>query len=393
MSSIFIKQGKEKAILRRHPWIFSGAIKRVDGQPALGETVDVLASDGEFLARAAYSPSSQIRARIWTWAETEQVDADFLRNRLAESIERRKSLHLFEQSDAVRLVHAESDGMPGVIVDQYGSYLVLQCLTAGAEYWKPTLIELLQELTGIQNVYERSDVEVRKLEGLPARIGVLAGEDPQRMLITENDLKFWVDIKGGQKTGFFLDQRSNRQRVRDFSKGRDVLNCFSYTGAFSVYALKGEAKSVHSVEASAEALATAEENLLANGFSADQATSEQGDVFKVLRAMRDGGQKYDLIILDPPKFAPTAAQAHHAARGYKDINLLAFKLLRPGGLLFTFSCSGGISEDLFQKIVAGAALDAGVNAQIIQKLSQGADHPVALNFPEGAYLKGLVCSV
>ncbi len=390
-NSIILKSEKEKAIRKGHPWIFSGAIKDVRGEPGIGETVEVIASTGELIGRAAFSPISKIRARMWTWGDGE-VTPEFFEQRLKRAIDLRQSLGLFEKTNAVRLVHAESDGLPGVIADRYGDVLVLQILTAGAEYWKETLVEILAKLTGVGQIYERSDVEVRRLEGLPSRVSPLLGDSPlDQIQIIENDLKFWVDVKTGQKTGFYLDQRNNRQQVRDQSAGRSVLNCFSYTGAFTVYALAGGAESVHSVESSAEAIAFAKENMELNSLPAEKATWEQGDVFSVLRTMRDRAQSFDLIVLDPPKFAPTIAQAKQAARGYKDINLLAFKLLKPGGLLYTFSCSGGISEDLFQKIIAGAAEDSGRDVRIVARLSQGPDHPVALRFPEGAYLKGLVC--
>lgn len=392
-NAIILKSGKEKAVRKGHPWIFSGAIKEVKGEPGIGETVTVLASTGELIGSAAYSPTSKIRARMWAWGE-EEINTDFFRKRLQRAIELRQSLGLFAASSAARLVHAESDGLPGVVADRYGDVVVLQLLTAGAEYWKTTLVEALAELTGAAQIYERSDVEVRRLEGLPARVGSLYGKPPaERIQIEENGLKFLVDVKTGQKTGFYLDQRNNRQQVREQAAGRSVLNCFCYTGAFSVYALAGGAESVHSVESSAEAIELAKENVRLNALPVEKTSWEAGDVFSVLRTLRDRGLSYDLIVLDPPKFAPTAAQAKQAARGYKDINLLAFKLLNPGGLLYTFSCSGGVTEELFQKIVAGAAEDSGRDARIVARLSQGPDHPVALRFPEGAYLKGLVCQV
>ncbi len=394
MNSLILKAGREKSVLNRHPWIFSGAVARVDGAPASGETVCVRSSQREALGWAAYSPDSQIRARMWSWRPEESIDADFLRGRLRQSLALRSAFFPSEDTNAVRLVHAELDGLPGLIVDRYGDVLVVQCLTAGVELWRETLADLLVELTGVQTIYERSDVDVRKLEGLPERTGMLRGECPEEKLaITENGLRFWVDVKRGHKTGFYLDQRDNRELLRRASRDREALNCFAYTGGFAVYALAGGARSVLSVDTSAGALALGEENLALNGLPAERAEWLEGDVFQVLRALRDRARSFDLIVLDPPKFAPTLAQAEKAARGYKDINLLAFKLLRPGGLLFTFSCSGGISRDLFQKIVAGAALDAGVDARMHTWLSQAADHPVALNFPEGAYLKGLVCSV
>jgi 23S rRNA (cytosine1962-C5)-methyltransferase len=389
---LILKPGREKSVLRRHPWIFSGAVAHLEGNPASGATVDVKSSDGKFLGRAAYSPSSQIRARLWTFDPSEQVDADFFRRRLLASLDLRQALCLQDQTNAFRLVNAESDSLPGLIVDRYADMLVLQSLTAGSEYWKDTLADLLLELTGLQDIYERSDADVRTLEGLPGRVGSLRGGMPLSPIsILENNLKFNVNIETGHKTGFYLDQRLNRLRVRTLVQGKDVLDCFCYTGGFTINALAGGAKSVLSVDASADALALCSQNVALNSSLESHHSALEGDVFQLLRKFRDEGRSFDLIILDPPKFAPTAAQAEKAARGYKDINLLAFKLLRPGGLLFTFSCSGGVDAALFQKIVASAALDAGVEAQIVEHLAQSPDHPVALNFPEGAYLKGLVC--
>jgi 23S rRNA (cytosine1962-C5)-methyltransferase len=297
-----------------------------------------------------------------------------------------------QETNAFRLIHAESDGLPGLIVDRYADMLVAQFLSAGAEFWKETLVELLLEQTGLSTIYERSDADVRELEGLPVHIGLLRGIlDRSPVTITENGLKFSVNLESGHKTGFYLDQRENRLLVRGLAEERDVLDCFCYTGGFTVNALAGGAKSVLSVDASADALALCRENVSLNALPGERHSMLEGDVFQLLRKFRDEARSFDLIILDPPKFAPTAAQAEKAARGYKDINLLAFKLLRPGGILVTFSCSGGVDASLFQKIVASAALDAGVDAQIVAYLSQGPDHPVALNFPEGAYLKGLVC--
>jgi 23S rRNA (cytosine1962-C5)-methyltransferase len=392
MPSLTLNPGREKSLLRHHPWIFSGAVARLEGDPAAGSTVDLLAADGKLLARAAYSPSSQIRARVWTFDPSEPVDADFFRKRIQSSLIARNGLNLADHTNAYRLVHAESDGLPGLIVDRYADMLVLQSLTAGSEYWKETLAGLLLELTGLNDIYERSDADVRALEGLPARVGLLRGAIPQSpFIILENDLKFMVNLETGHKTGYYLDQRENRRTVRGLAAGRDVLDCFCYTGGFSANALAGGAKSVLSVDASADALALCRQNVALNSSLASRHAILEGDVFQLLRKFRDEARSFDLVILDPPKFAPTAAQAEQAARGYKDINLLAFKLLRPGGLLVTCSCSGGVDAALFQKIVASAALDAGVDAQIMAHLEQAPDHPVALHFPEGAYLKGLVC--
>lgn len=392
--SLILKPGRDKSVRQKHPWIFSGAVDRVNGDPQSGDTLAVRNASGDLLGRAAYSPASQIRARMWTWEAEEAVDEAFFRARIARALALRAAVVDPAETDAYRLIHGESDGLPGLVVDRYAGWLVVQILSSGIEARRELLADLLAELTGFDNIYERSDVDVRQLEGLPDRTGVLRGQTPPEQLwIQENGLRFAVDLVHGQKTGFYLDQRANRSRVGRLASGRSTLNCFCYTGGFSLYALRGGASDVLSVDASAEALALGQQNLKANALPQEKAEWLQGDVFQVLRGLRDRARKFDLIVLDPPKFAPTAAQAEKAARGYKDINLLAFKLLNPGGLLATFSCSGGISAELFQKIVAGAALDAGVDARIIDLLRQGPDHPVALNFPEGAYLKGLICQV
>jgi len=390
---IFLKMGREKSLLRRHPWIFSGAIERVDGNPASGDTLPVHDASGNFLAWAAYNPNSQITARVWSWREDETIDETFFNRRIAVALETRSGSNLACTSNGMRMIHAESDGLPGLIVDRYGDVLVMQIGSAGTARWRDTITGILQELCNPVCIYERSDSDSRILEGLELRNGVLRGALPDTVEVIENGLRFKVDVAAGQKTGFYLDQRDNRALTETLAHGKDVLNCFCYTGGFSLYALRGGAKSVLSIDASADALRVAAENVARNKLDAARTEWLEADVFVALRTLRDQGRKFDLIILDPPKFAPTAAFAEKAARGYKDINLLGFKLLRKGGLLCTYSCSGGISEDLFQKIIAGAALDAGINAQIVHHLHASADHPVLLNFPEGAYLKGLVLKV
>ena len=399
MATVLLKPGREKSLLRHHPWIFSGAVQQVTGDPVSGATVDLLSSNWQLLARASYSPSSQIRGRVWTF-EDEPVDQEFFRKRIRSAMDARQRLKIEHHSNASRLIYAESDGIPGLIVDCYGDVLVLQSLTAGSEFWKETLADLLLEETGLSTIYERSDADVRELEGLEPKVGTLRGSlsslrpsSGQAFVfpITEHSLEFKINLQSGHKTGSYLDQRQNRLRVRELAQDKDVLDCFCYTGGFTVNALAGGAKSVLSIDSSADALALCKENIALNSLDETRHTALEGDVFHLLRKFRDENRSFDMIILDPPKFAPTAAQAERAARGYKDINLLAFKLLRPGGMLVTFSCSGGVDAGLFQKIVAGAALDAGVEAQIVEHLSQGPDHPVSLHFPEGAYLKGLIC--
>jgi len=390
---IILRAGREKSLLRHHPWIFSGAIERVDGAPVSGDTLPVHDDAGNFLALAAYNPDSQITARVWSFNEAEKIDTEFFRKRIDSALAARNELKLAEHSNGMRLIHAESDGLPGLIVDRYGDVLVMQIGSAGPERWRDTIADILQDLCKPVCIYERSDSDSRGLEGLELRNGALRGKLPDNVEVIENGLRFSVDVAAGQKTGFYLDQRDNRALTETLAQDKDVLNCFCYSGGFSLYALRGGAKSVLSIDASAEALQLAQRNLELNELEPSRAEWQCADVFQALRTLRDQNRKFDLIILDPPKFAPTAAFAEKAARGYKDINLLAFKLLRPGGLLCTYSCSGGISADLFQKIIAGAALDAGVDVQIVHHLHASADHPVLLSFPEGAYLKGLVLRV
>jgi len=385
-----LKPGREKSLRHRHPWLYSGAIDAVDGAPATGETVDVAAADGTLLARAAYSPSSQIRARVWSFDPKASIDAAFFRTRIERAAAARAAL-LDERHTACRLVHGESDGLPGVVADRYGEVVVVQLSAAGAERWRDEIVAALAALPGVVCVYERSDADVRALEGLPPRAGVAQGTLPAPVTFLEDGLVWRADVVAGQKTGFYLDQRDNRRAVRELAAGRTMLNVFCYTGGFALAALAGGAAQVASIDSSAGALAEARANLAANpALDAGRAEWIEADAFAMLRRLRDSARQFDLIVVDPPKFAPTAAHAPRAARAYKDVNLWALKLLRPGGLLATFSCSGGIDAELFRKIVAGAALDAGVEAAIVGRFGPGADHPVALAFPEGDYLKGLL---
>ena len=386
---IVLKKGREKSLKRRHPWIFSGAVEKASGKP--GDTVEVRDSGGRVLAIAAYSPKSQIRARVWSFDANESVGVDFLRHKIQKALALRESLPAAKHSNALRLVNAESDALPGLVVDRYADVLVVQFLAAGVERWRDAILDLLVELSGCAAIYERSDAEVRKLEGLEPKVGFAHGDrNASRCPIIEHGLNFRVDVEQGQKTGFFLDQRENRQRVRALAAGREVLDGFSYTGGFAIAALAGGARRVCAIESSKDAIQVAKENLAANPLDAAKLEFVQGDVFSHLRTLRDRNEKFGLIVLDPPKFAPSAAQVKNAARAYKDINLWALKLLSPGGLLATFSCSGGVSAELFQSIVAGAAVDAGADAKIIERFGAAADHPVATEFPEGEYLKGLL---
>jgi 23S rRNA (cytosine1962-C5)-methyltransferase len=387
VKKVIIKKGREKPIYRRHPWIFSGAVKKVDGDPSPGEPVQVTDSEGSFLAWGAYSPQSQIMIRIWSWNQEQMITPDFLTSRIQSSLDYRHRIGF--DHPMMRLVHAESDGLPGLIVDKYGDILVYQLLSAGVEYWKEEIPEILADLTHAETIYERSDGDIRGKEGLPRRAGTVRGSEPEELITIEDaGVKTLIDIRKGHKTGYYLDQRENRIKVSTLCSGKKVLDCFCYTGGFSIPAAIKGASSITMVDESQDALNLAERNAAINNLQGDLIKVLKGDVFALLRKFRDRGEQFDLIILDPPKFAPTASFAEKAARGYKDINLLAFKLLSPGGLLATFSCSGGISREFFLRVLSGAALDAEVNARIQINMGQSADHSVNLSFPEGIYLKG-----
>ena len=399
MNTVTLKPSKEKSLLRRHPWIYANAIDRVDGKPAPGATVLVRAHDGRFLARAAYSPHSQIRLRVWSFDENEPIDHAFFKRRVQRAVAHRRAF--VSDTLAVRLIFGEADGLPGLIVDHYvedggtgRGQLVCQFMAAGVEAWKEAIVAALVGATDCPNVYERSDVSIREKEGLAQTTGVLAGDAPPKTLITrENGVRYHVDVETGHKTGFYVDQRDNRALVQAYAGERDVLNCFCYTGGFSLAAMKGGARRVVSIDSSGEALSLARANVEANGFDAARAQWLDADAFKTLRRLADEGERFDLVVLDPPKFAPAREHVDRAARAYKDINLSGLRLLRPGGLLFTYSCSGAIDADLFQKIVAGAAADARVDARILKRLGAGLDHPLLAAFPEGEYLKGLLLQI
>jgi 23S rRNA (cytosine1962-C5)-methyltransferase len=396
MKTIRLRPGKERSLLRRHPWIFESAIAR--GGADAGETVRVESDAGEFLAWAAFSPASKIRARVWSFDQAHRIDASFFIARVSISIRARARFDI--NSDACRLVHGESDGLPGLIVDRYGDTLVAQFLSSGAERWKAVLVDALLAETGLTRLYERSDASSRALEGLAEVAGWLRGagpagapEPPVELVLREHDWRLALNIATGHKTGFYLDQRDSRRKFADYTRRlgfERVLNCFCYTGGFTVAALTGGAGHVTSIDSSGPALAQAAANVALNGFDAERASFLDADVNASLRQFDREGQRFDAIVLDPPKFAPTVAHAERAARAYKDINRLAFKLLAPDGVLFTYSCSGGISADLFHKIVASAGSDAGVDGFITERLGGAPDHPMTLNFPEGEYLKGLV---
>lgn len=392
--SVILKSGREQSVLRRHPWIFSGAIASVGGHPADGETVEVFDAQHNWLARGSYSAKSQISVRLLTYDEDERVDDDFWRRKIAAAIAFRKELKELQGCTAFRLVNAESDGMPGIIVDRYGDFLVCQFSSAGAEYWKDAIVTGLADLWPCTGIFERSDSDSRVKEGFPPRVMTLLGSPPpDRIQIHENSLNFLVDVYKGHKTGFYLDQSLNRLKVMEYSRGREVLNTFAYTGGFGVAAASAGSRRIINVDSSFEMLELAKQNFKLNNITGDISEFVCEDVFKLLRTYRDSRVQFDTIVLDPPKFVASASQLSGGARGYKDINLLAFKLLRPGGILMTFSCSGYVKPDLFQKIIADAAIDAGRKAWIMEYLFQAPDHPVSLEFPEGLYLKGLICKV
>jgi 23S rRNA (cytosine1962-C5)-methyltransferase len=389
LKTVRLRAGKERSLLRRHPWVFDGAVARGGGDA--GETVRVESDEGRFLAWGAFSPSSRIRVRAWSFDEAQRIDAAFFRDTLARAIALRERLGI--ESNGIRLVHGESDGLPGLIVDRYGDTLVAQFTACGVERWKAQIADALVELTGCPRLYERSDTSSRKREGLPDATGWLRGSGETSLELLEHGWRLGLDIAHGHKTGYYLDQRDSRLALYQYTKRlgfAQVLNCFSYTGGFSVAALAGGAGHVTSIDSSGPVLEQARANLLLNGLDPAQASFMDADVNTSLRQFVTEGRSFDAIVLDPPKFAPTAAHAERAARAYKDLNRQAFKLLTPGGVLFTFSCSGGIGVELFHKIVASAGLDAGVDGAILQRLGGACDHPMTINFPEGEYLKGLV---
>jgi 23S rRNA (cytosine1962-C5)-methyltransferase len=391
--TVWLKPGREKSLRRRHPWVFSGAIGRIDGEPEPGATVELVGSAGEFLARAAWSPTSQIRARVWSFDANEAIDAAFFRRRLARAVESRRRLGLLDSHGACRLVFSESDWLPGLIVDRYGEFLVCQFSSAGAEAWRSTIVDALAELCRPRGIYERSEGGARHKEGLPSRRGSLAGEEPPAELtIAASGVQLVVDIANGQKTGAYLDQQRNRERVAAHARDADVLDAFSYTGGFAIACLKAGARRATLIDSSPDALKLAEREASSNEVL-DRCRFVAANVFDELRVVRDAGTRFDLVVLDPPKFVHSADQVTAGSRGYKDINMLGLALVRPGGVLATFSCSGHVDSALFQKIVAGAAVDAGRTAQIVERLSQPPDHPVATEFPEADYLKGLVVRV
>ncbi|MDA3926430.1 MAG: class I SAM-dependent methyltransferase [Kiritimatiellae bacterium] len=394
MKTVTLKKSRDFSVIRRHPWIFSGAIAHIDGEPESGESVRVVSQDGDDLGKGAYSPESQIRVRMWSFDSGVEVDEDFIFSRVASSVGARAYFLAEGDTNAFRLINSEADGLPGVIADKYGDWVVCQFTSAGAERWKSVIVDALQRLSGCSGVYERSDVDVRVREGLPEVTGLLAGDEPPEQIeINEGDCRYMVNVREGHKTGFYLDQRDNRAIIKTYANNADVLNAFSYTGGFGIAAVTARAATVTHVDLSESALELAKSNTALNTCEMENSSFIKGDVFEVLRKFRDQARSFDVIVLDPPKFADSKGRLMKAARGYKDINLLGIKLLKPGGILATFSCSGLMTPDLFHKVVSDAAVDAGRDVQVLQRLQQACDHPEGLCFPEGLYLKGLLCRV
>jgi 23S rRNA (cytosine1962-C5)-methyltransferase len=393
-AQVILKPGREKSVNNRHPWIFSGAIKRVEGSPTNGDVVDVWNSRARFVARGIYNDKSQIQVRLLTWNSNDMIDDNFWQRRIRRAVAGRHSLEQSTETNAYRLIHSEADGLPGLIVDRYGPWLVAQFLSLAVERHRATIIGTLADMTAPQGIYNRSDSDAREKEGLVPVTGPLWGEVPPDLIeILENGHTFLVDVKLGHKTGFYLDQRENRARASKYFAGKEILNAYAYTGAFAVYAASAGARRVINVDSSERALQLAERNMRRNGFGDREDVYAVANAPEFMRTYEKNKWKFDVVILDPPKFAHSKSQIEKASRGYKDINLLGMKLVKPGGVLITFSCSGVVSADLFQKILFGAALDSGRHVQIIERLTQSGDHPVLLTYPEAEYLKGAVCRV
>jgi 23S rRNA (cytosine1962-C5)-methyltransferase len=395
ISAIYLAKGREKSLHRKHPWIFSRAIEKIEGEPQSGETVDVFSHSGQWLAKAGFSPVSQIRARVWSFTQC-NINIEFFIDKIKNAQLLREDIIARDGLTGYRLIAAENDGLPGITIDRYANFLVCQILSAPAEFYKTMLVEALRFCFPSCSIYERSDVAVRKKEGLEPTVGVLYGETPpETVVIEENGIKIGVDIIHGHKTGFYLDQRDSRLQSMKYINDKEVLNCFSYTGGFGLYALKGNAKRVINADVSQPALDNAKQNALLNEFdiSKKRAVFLNADVFKLLREYRDQGTQFDVVIMDPPKFAESKAQLNGACRGYKDINMLAIQILKPGGTLLTYSCSGLMDQVLFQKVIADAALDAGREVKFVERFEQAADHPTDSAYPEGFYLKGFACRV
>lgn len=394
MVEIKLKKGKEKAVLQRHPWVFSGALEKIKGTPANGDVVKVCSANNDFLAYGYYNDQSRVAVRLLEWDENETINEAWYEQRIKKAIDSRSHLLKSKDTNAYRLIFSEADFLPGLIVDQYADFLSVQILSTGIEKIKPILIDILVKLLQPKGIFDRSDATARTHEGITAENGLLWGETPAAFIaVKENGITYHINIAEGQKSGFYCDQRDNRQLFATYAKGKSVLDCFSYSGGFSLNAFKQGAKEVTSVDSSALAIETLKQNIELNQFSAKDHVAIQSDVNKQLRAFKEEGKKFDIVVLDPPKYAPSRSALDRAARAYKDLNRLGLLLLESGGLLATFSCSGAVDIETFKQIIAWAALDAGKEVQVIRQFSQPEDHPVRLSFPEGEYLKGLLVRV
>jgi len=394
MSEVRLKKGKEKAVRQLHPWIFSGAIEHIKGKPENGDIVDVRDHSGEFLAKGFYNDQSRVAVRLLEWNEEVTIDESWWRMRIQRAVSARKDLLSAAGTNTYRLIFSEADFLPGLIVDRYADYLSVQILTSGIEKVKGIIVDELVGLLNVKGVFDRSDASARAHDGMDASFGILYGEEPPQFVeVIENGLRYHINIAEGQKSGFFCDQRENRRIVAGYAEGKRMLDCFSYSGGFTLNALKNGAAEVISVDSSALAVETLKQNIVLNGFGEARHTAVQSDVNKYLRVLREEGQKFDIIVLDPPKYAPSRSSLDKASRAYKDLNRMAMGLLNSGGLLATFSCSGAVDISHFKQILAWAALDAGKEIQYIYQFCQPEDHPVRSSFPEGEYLKGLFCRI
>ncbi|RZK78690.1 MAG: class I SAM-dependent rRNA methyltransferase [Pedobacter sp.] len=393
MIDIILKKGKEKAAILRHPWIFSGALDKIKGSPANGEIVAVWSASQEFLAYGYFNDQSRVALRLMEWDQNVTIDEAWYTQRLEKAIASRADI-LNENTNTCRLVFSEADLLPGLIVDKYADFLSLQILSAGMENAKDTIINILRTLLNPKGIFDKSDAGARKHENLEPADGLLWGDQPPEFLeVKENGVIYHINIADGQKSGFYCDQRDNREILAAYTKGKTVLDCFCYSGGFTLNSLKAGASHVTSVDSSALAIETLKHNLELNGFSEAMQSSVQSDVNKQLRVFKDENKKFDVVVLDPPKYAPSRSALDRAARAYKDLNRLGMMILEPGGILATYSCSGAVDMETFKQIIAWAALDAGREVQILKQFHQPEDHPIRMSFPEGEYLKGLLLRV